>query len=96
MFTKWFAPNWSGKIFVIRKIKTTVPWTYVINNLNSKEIIGTCYEKELQSTNKKEFRIEKVVKEKRKWAICQMQRTELRIGIKHYQLKNNLIKLDHI
>ena len=64
MFTKWFAPNWSEKIFVIRKIKTTVPWTYVINNLNSKEIIGTFYEKELQSTNKTEFRIEKVVKKK--------------------------------
>ena len=64
MFTKWFAPNWSEKIFVIRKIKTTVPWTYVINNLNSKEIIGTFYEKELQSTNKTGFRIEKVVKKK--------------------------------
>ena len=38
--------------------------TYVINDLNGEEIIGTFYEKELQKTNQKEFRIEKVIKEK--------------------------------
>ena len=48
----------------ISKIKNTVPWTYVINDLNSEEISGTFYEKELQTTNKKEFRIEKVIKKK--------------------------------
>ena len=35
-----------------------------INDLNGKEIIGTFYEKELQKTNQKEFRIEKVTKRK--------------------------------
>ena len=49
---------------VIKEIKNTVPWTYVINDLNGKEIIGTFYEKELQKTSQKEFRIEKVIKEK--------------------------------
>ena len=44
------------------KIKNTVPWTYVINDLNGEEIIGTFYEKALQKTNPKEFRIEKVIK----------------------------------
>ena len=39
-----------------------VPWTYVINDLNGEEIIGTFYEKELQGTNQQEFRIEKVIK----------------------------------
>ena len=34
------------------------------NNLNGEEIIGTFYEKELQKTNQKEFRIEKVIKKK--------------------------------
>ena len=28
--------------------KNTAPWTYVINDLNVEEIIGTFYEKELQ------------------------------------------------
>ena len=41
-----------------------MPWTYVIRGLNGKEIIGTFYEKELQKTNQKEFRVEKVIKRK--------------------------------
>ena len=39
--------------FVIRKVENTVPWTYVINDINGEEIIGTFYEKELQNTNQK-------------------------------------------
>ena len=41
-----------------------MPWTYVISDLNEEEIVGRFYEKELQKTNKKEFRIEKVIKRK--------------------------------
>ena len=41
-----------------------MPWTYVIRDLNGEEIIGTFYEKELQKTNQKEFRVEKVIKRK--------------------------------
>ena len=52
------------KVFLIKKVKNTVPWTYVINDLNSEEIFRTFYEKELQRTNQREFRIEKVVKKK--------------------------------
>ena len=33
---------------MIKKIKNTVPWTYVINDVNGEEIIGTFYERELQ------------------------------------------------
>ena len=54
-------PNWSEEIFVISKIKNTVPWTYVINDLNGKEIISTFYEKELQGMGQNEFRIEKII-----------------------------------
>ena len=39
-------------------------WTYVINDLNGEEIVGTFYEEELQKTNQKELRIEKAVKRK--------------------------------
>ena len=35
-----------------------------INDHNGEEIIGTFYEEELQNTNQKEFRIEKVIKRK--------------------------------
>ena len=64
IFAKGYTPNWSEEVFVIKKVKNTVPWTYVINDLNGEEIIGTFYEKELQKTNQKEFRIEKVIKRK--------------------------------
>ena len=49
---------------LLKKIKNTIPWTYVINDLNGEEIIGTFYEKELQKTNQEEFRIEKVIRNK--------------------------------
>ena len=51
IFSKGYTSNWSEEVFVVNKIKNTVPWTYVINNLNGKEITGTFYEKELQKTN---------------------------------------------
>ena len=51
IFAKGYTLNWSEEVFVIKKIKNTVPWTYVINDLNGEEIIGTFYEKELQKTN---------------------------------------------
>ena len=59
----------------MKEIKNTVPWTYVINDSNDKEIIGTFYENKLQKTNQEEFRIEKVIKKKGdklyvKWKGC--------------------------
>ena len=60
IFAKSYTP-----IFGIKKIKNTVPWTYVINDLNGKEMTGTFYAKELQRINQQEFRIEKVIKKKR-------------------------------
>ena len=64
IFAKGYMPNWSEEIFISSKIKNTVPWTYDINDFNGGEIIGTFYEKELQKTDQKEFRIEKVLKKK--------------------------------
>ena len=34
IFAKVYIPNWSEEVFVVSKIKNTVPWTYVINDLN--------------------------------------------------------------
>ena len=64
IFAKGYRPNQSEEVFVIKKVRNTVPWTYVINDLNGEEIIGTFCEKELQKINQKEFRIEKVIKRK--------------------------------
>ena len=46
IFAKGYTPNCSEEIFVIKKIKNTVPWTYVIDDLNGEEITATFYEKE--------------------------------------------------
>ena len=64
VFAKRYMPNWSEEVFIIKKVKNTIPWTYVINGLNGKEITGAFYEKELQKTNQQKFRIEKVIKRK--------------------------------
>ena len=44
-FAKGHTPNWSEEDSVTKKVKNTVPWTYVINDLNDEEIIRTFYEK---------------------------------------------------
>ena len=49
---------------MIKKTKNTVPWTYVIDDLNGEETTGTFYEKEFQKIDQQEFRIEKVIKKK--------------------------------
>ena len=64
IFAKGYTPDWSEEVFVVNKIQNTVPWTYLINDLNGEEIKGSFYEKELQKANQKEFRIEKVIKKK--------------------------------
>ena len=64
VFAKGYTPNWSENLFVIKKVKNTVLWTNVNNDLNGEEIVGTFYENELQKTNQKEFRIEKIIKKK--------------------------------
>ena len=45
-------PNWSEEVFVIKKVKNTVPWTYFINDLNGAEIIRTFYENYKKLLNK--------------------------------------------
>ena len=64
IFAKGYLPNCSEEVFVINKVQNSVPWTYLINDLNGGEIKGSFYEKELQKTDQKEFRIEKVIKKK--------------------------------
>ena len=64
IFAKGYVPNWSEEVFVVSKVKNTVPQTYVINDLSGEEITGSFYEKELQKTCQEKSRIKKVVKRK--------------------------------
>ena len=64
VFAKGCTPDWFEEVFVIKKVKNAVPWTYVISDLNGKEIVGSFYVKDLQKASKKEFRIEFLSKRK--------------------------------
>ena len=50
IFAKGYTPNWSEGVFVIKKFKIIVPWTYFINDLDGEKIVGRFYEKELQKS----------------------------------------------
>ena len=41
-----------------------MPWAHIINDLSEEETVGTFYEKELQKTNQKQFKIEKIINRK--------------------------------
>ena len=51
IFPEGYTLNWSEEVFVIKEVKNTVPWIYVINDINGEEIIRTFYGKELKKTN---------------------------------------------
>ena len=62
VFDKGYTPNWTEEIFIIDQVLPTKPITYKIKDLMEKEIKGSFYEKELQKTKQKTFRIEKIIK----------------------------------
>ena len=53
IFSTGYVPNWSEEVFMIKKVKSTVQWTYVISDLKEKEIVRSFYKKELQKSNQK-------------------------------------------
>ena len=55
---------WRSLFLWLKIVKNIVPWTYSISDFKVKGIVGTFYEKELQETNQREFRVEKVIKGK--------------------------------
>ena len=59
IFAKGYTPNWSQKVFVVNKVQNTVPWTYLINDLNGEIIKSSFYEKKLQKTTRKSSRLKK-------------------------------------
>ena len=59
IFAKSYTPNWSEELFVIKKVKNTVPWTYVINYLNGEEITGNFMKKNCKKQIKKNSELKK-------------------------------------
>ena len=61
-FAKSHILNWSDEGFVITKVKNSVPWIYVINDLKEEKTVVTFQKKELWKTDRK--RIEDIIKRK--------------------------------
>ena len=41
IFVKGYTLNWLEEVILIKDVKNTVLWAYVINDLNGEEIVGT-------------------------------------------------------
>lgn len=64
-FQKGYTPNWSTEIFAIKKINSTVPNTYIIEDQRKQPILGSFYEQELQKVKYPNlYLVEKVLKKK--------------------------------
>ena len=59
IFAKSYTLNWSKEGFVIKKVKSTVPWKYATNGRNGEEVVETFYEKELKKHLKKSLVLKK-------------------------------------
>ena len=65
IFEKGYTVNWSDKIYTVTQVLKTLPPTYKIRD-DREELEGTFYQPELQKTTEDTFRIEKVLRWKRK------------------------------
>ena len=59
LFATAYAPNWCEEGFVITKVKNTVPWTYVISDLKSEEVVGTFLRKRIAKNKSKIIEVRK-------------------------------------
>ena len=44
IFAKGYVSEWSEEVFAITDVKSTVPWTYAVSDLNGEEIVGRFFE----------------------------------------------------
>ena len=49
---------------MVKKVKSIVPWTYVISDLKGEEIVGTFYEKKNSKNKSKCILVGKLIKKK--------------------------------
>ena len=59
IFSKVDILNWSEEVFVITKVKNTVPWIYAINDLNGEEIVGNFTKRNCKNQIKKSLELKK-------------------------------------
>ena len=65
-FEKGFTPNWTEELFIVSDVRLTKPVTYNIKDLKGETITGAFYQQELQKANQVMYRIDKVLKRRKK------------------------------
>jgi len=50
VFEKGYTPNWTTKIFGIRKVQNTFPTTYLLEDLKGDPVQGGFYKQEIKKT----------------------------------------------
>ena len=65
IFAKGYTPNWSEEVFVIKKVKNTVLWTYIVNGLNGEEIVRKFLYKRIAKNKSKRIKNWRSNKERR-------------------------------
>lgn len=59
-----YTPNWLDVIFVIKKIRNTIPFTYAIGDLKGGGILEKFCQKDLQKISLEKLKIKKVIRKK--------------------------------
>lgn len=72
-FSKGYHPYFSEEVFRIQKVLTNLPQPrYILKNINDSEtIIGSFYERELTKATHEEYKIEKIIKTRKKGGVKQ-------------------------
>ena len=58
-FAKGYARSWSEEILMIKKFKNTVPWSYVIEDLNGEIIVGSFTKRNCKRQIKQSWKVAK-------------------------------------
>ena len=59
IFAKVYTPNWSEEFSVIKKVRNTVPWTYVVSDINREKVAGTLYAQNCKKQIKNSLELKK-------------------------------------
>jgi len=65
LFEKGYLPNWSEELYIIEKVRQTIPITYKLTDLLGEKIEGSFYTGELQKSVQEVYRVEKVIRKKK-------------------------------
>ena len=64
IFAKNYTPNCFKEVFVIKKIKNTIPSKYLMADLNGEKIAGEPHEQKFEGQMNQSLRLKKIIRRK--------------------------------